>query len=64
MVTVLSLGLFSTSTVDAVHGLGCRTACGIFQMRNSICVPCVGWWILNHWTPREVPLAQLHFSVS
>jgi len=30
MVTVLSFGLFSTSTVDAVHGLGCRTACGIF----------------------------------
>ena len=27
----------------------------ISQIRDQICVPCIARWILNHWTPREVP---------
>ena len=25
------------------------------QTRNQTCVPCIGRWILNHWTTGEVP---------
>ena len=28
---------------------------GSSQTRDQTPVPCIGWWILNHWTPREVP---------
>jgi len=24
------------------------------QTRDRTHVPCIGWWILNHWTTREV----------
>ena len=144
MVTVLSFGLFSTNTVDGVHGLGCRSACGISpdeefslyplhlektmaphsstlawkipwtaepgrlqsmgsrkvghfhfslscigegngnplqcsclenprdrgawwaavcgtrlkQLSSSSSRPCIGWWILNYWASREVPLLR------
>ena len=30
-------------------------ACGIFQTRDQICVPCIGSLILNHWNTTEVP---------
>ena len=36
-------------------GLCCRTACGIFQTEDGTHVPCVGRWILNHWTAKEFP---------
>ena len=29
-------------------------ACGIFPNQGSACVPCIGRWILIHWTTREV----------
>ena len=32
---------------------------GIFQDIDSVCVPCIARWILNHWTPGEVPLLHL-----
>ena len=37
--------------------LSCPAACGILVPRPGIrtCVPCIGRWILNHWTTREVP---------
>ena len=25
------------------------------QTRDETCLPCIGRWILNHWTTREVP---------
>ena len=34
---------------------------GIFQVIDSVCVPCIATWILNHWTPGEVPLLRLFF---
>ena len=33
-------------------GFSCPVACGVVGDRT--CVPCIGRWILNHWT-REVP---------
>ena len=27
-----------------------------FQARDQTCIPCVGKWILNHWTTRKVPV--------
>ena len=33
--------------------------CGLWDLhsptRDQTCVPCIGRWILNHWTIREVP---------
>ena len=37
------------------HGLSCSEAYGIFPDRGSNPCPCIGRWILNHWTTREVP---------
>ena len=31
-------------------------ACGIFPDQKSNHVPCIARWILNHWTPMEVPI--------
>ena len=28
---------------------------GSSQTRDGTCIPCIGRWILNHWTTREVP---------
>ena len=30
------------------------SACGTVPDQESNRVPCVGWWVLNHWTTREV----------
>ena len=52
-----SWGQFSLSSSLAqtqVHGLVIQHV-GSSPMRNSVCVPCIGRWILNHWTSREVP---------
>ena len=46
--------LWSTEAVAVALGLSCWEACGIFQTRDWICVPCTGRQVLNHWTPREV----------
>ena len=40
----------------AACGLSCPRVCGILGTRDQISVPCIGRWILNHWTTREVPL--------
>ena len=37
-----------------VHGLSCSEARGIFLDQGLNPVPCVGRWILNHWTTRKV----------
>ena len=36
-----------------VQGFSCSVACGIFLDRNRTRVPCIGRWILNHWTTRK-----------
>ena len=40
--------------VAVVHGLSCSEARGIFLDQGLNPVPCVGRWILNHWTTRKV----------
>ena len=44
-----------------VHRLncGCLTVCGILPDQQSICVPCIGRWIPNQWTTREIPIFPL-----
>ena len=42
-------------SVVVAHGLSRSVACEIFPDLGSNCVLCIGRWILNHWTPREVP---------
>ena len=43
------------STVVVAHGSSCSETCGIFLVRDGTHVPCIGRWILNHWTTREAP---------
>ena len=42
---------------SVVPGLGCPVALWHLSSptRDQTCIPCVGRWILNHWTTREVP---------
>ena len=45
----------SWASVVVAHGLRCPTACGIFPDQGfKTHVPCIGRWILNHWTTRKV----------
>ena len=32
------------------------------QIRGGACVPCIGRWVLNHWTTREVPVSAFDSS--
>ena len=41
----------------------CDAACGIFWTWNATDVPCIGRWILNHWTTGEVRQLILHIVV-
>ena len=52
-------------SVLVVLRLSCSTVHGIFPDQGSNRVPCIGRWILNHWTTREVPWIFLEgdFSV-
>ena len=42
--------------LTVVHGLSCPLVYGIFsyRTRDRTHIPCVGTWLLNHWTTREV----------
>ena len=42
------------SSALAVPGLSSSEVCGIFL--NQRLNPCIGRWVLNHWTTREVPV--------
>ena len=53
-----ALLLRRTSSVVVVHRLSCPMACS--PTRDWTCAPCIGRWILHHWTTREVP--QIHFQ--
>ena len=61
-----STGSRSTGSVIVAHGPSCSTTCGIFQTRTRAHVPCIGRWILNHCSTREVLynlLSFLHLKV-
>ena len=49
-------GLSGLGSVVVAHRLSCSTACEIFWTRDRTHFPCVGRWILYHWTTREVLL--------
>ena len=42
-------------SVVVMCGLSCPEAYGIFLDQGWNLCPCIGRWILNHWTTREVP---------
>ena len=44
------------ASVVTAHRLSGPATCGIFpdQTRDRTCIPCIGRWILNQWTTREV----------
>ena len=50
------LGLPQVLIVE--HVLSCPLVYGIFSYptRDGTHIPCVGKWLLNHWTIREVPM--------
>ena len=52
------------ASVVGAHGLSCPTACGIFLDQGPTCVPCIGRWILNHWTTKKSSFAAFHVNVS
>ena len=51
-------------SVVVAHGLSCPMACGVFWTRDRACVPCIGRWILNHWTTKKSSFAACHVNVS
>ena len=62
-----SKALAYVASVVVVHGLSCLAVCEVsflvsFQARDQTCVPCVGRWILNHWTIRKSKLKLIFFS--
>ena len=46
--------LRSTGSAVVAPRLSCSEACGIYPDRDQTHVPCIGRWILLHWTTREV----------
>ena len=48
--------LQGSGSLVAAHGLSCLEAWGISPDQDRTCVLCIGRWILNPWTTREVPL--------
>ena len=57
-----ALQLRHVSSVVVAHRLCCPAACGILvslPARDLTRVPCIGRWILYHWTTREVPVLNI-----
>ena len=40
-------------------GLAAPTVCGFFPDWDLTCVPCIGKWILNHWTTKGNPTESI-----
>ena len=59
-----SLGSRAWASVVGAHGLSSSMACGKFQAWDGTPVPCIGMWILIHWTTREIRFLLLLMSVS
>ena len=61
-------GVLLRSTGYRAHGLQWLQPAGLVAprhmespwTRDQICVPCIGRWLLNHWTTREVLLVFLN----
>ena len=50
-----------------VHGFSCPMACGIYldpNTKHQTPVPCIGRWILNHWTTRDALLPISYTNVA
>ena len=58
-VLLLQSTALESGSVAAVHRFSCPAACGIFPEQGSN--TCIGRWILNHWTSREVSSIQSLF---
>ena len=56
------LSLWGMGSVVVAHRLSCPEACGIFLDQELNPIPCIGRWILNHWTTREVQWSGLCFQ--
>ena len=57
IVRLLLLGpqaLGRAGSLVVVHGLGCPAVCEVFPGQDQSSVSCIGRWILNHETTREV----------
>ena len=54
------LTLVSSVVVVVAHGLGCSWHVGSSQTRDWTHVPCIGRWILNPWTTREVQMYNFY----
>ena len=54
---VVEHGLWSAGSVVLMHRLSCpfgRSYVGSSQIRDQTGVPCIGRWVLDHWTTREL----------
>ena len=57
--------LGAQASVIVVHELSCPEALGTLVPRPGIeHVPCIGWWIPNHWTTGKSPETSFLFAVS
>ena len=52
----LSMGILQARRLEWVDMSSSRES---WKPRDQTCVPCIGKWILNHWTTREVPHSLL-----
>ena len=48
------------ASVVVAHGVVAPWLVGSSQTRDWTPVPCIGRWLLNHWTTSEVPIVDLH----
>ena len=64
---MLGLRDSTQASLVVVHRLRHCAACAILIPRLRIelvtRVPCIGRWILNHWTTRKVPLAERYLHL-
>ena len=58
---VAAHGPQSSDSAVTVHGLSCSVACGLFPDQDQTHDLCIGRWISNHWTTREVPNKHFFF---
>ena len=68
MVLFLAVALCRLFSSHSDQGLPCMSFVApwhveSFWTRDQTCVPCIGRWILYHWTSREVPASTLLMPV-
>ena len=52
-----------TGSVVVVYGLSCPTCGSLLPNQESNYIPCIGRWILNHWSTREIPYPSFQGQV-